>query len=270
MNEIEKFAREVEANIKNISNDVALHSLSLDWINAIVPHKYTYNFSWLGRPIIQLPPDIVAIQELIWSIKPDLVIETGIAHGGSLILSASILAMLDYADAVSKNKLLDPKKPKRMVLGIDIDIRQHNRKEIEDHPLSNGIKMLQGSSIDPKTIETVNAYASNFKKVLVLLDSNHTHEHVLAELNAYGPMTSVNSYCVVFDTIVETIDEEFKDRPWGKGNNPKTAVDEFIKNCEIDAILNKNGKNLKFEVDRALEHKLLLTVAPGGFLKRTQ
>ncbi len=219
--------------------------------------KYSYNFTWMNRPIIQYPQDIVAVQELIWQVKPDLIIETGIAHGGSLILSASMLSLLDYCDAVENGEILDPKKVHRKVLGIDVDIRQHNREAIEAHPMFHRIEMIQGSSIAPEVINQVHSIAKNYKNIMVFLDSNHTHDHALAELKAYASLTSINSYCVVFDTVVEDLpDNLFPDRPWGKGNNPKTAVWEFLKD------------NDQFVIDKEIENKLLITVAPDGYLKR--
>lgn len=219
--------------------------------------KYSYNFSALGRPIIQYPQDMVAIQELIWEIRPDLIIETGIAHGGSLILSASMLALLDMCDAINKGETIDPRKSKRKVLGVDVDIRSHNRAAINAHPMASRIQMIQGSSIAPEVIEQVREVASDYQRILVCLDSNHTHEHVLAELDAYAPLVSKDSYCVVFDTIVEDLPAEmFPDRPWGPGNNPKTAVREYLKT------------HPEFEIDKSIQHKLLITVAPDGYLKR--
>jgi len=221
--------------------------------------KYSYNFSWLGRPIIQYPQDIIAMQELIWSIRPDLVIETGIAHGGSLIMSASMLALLDMSDAIEAGEKLDPKISSRKVLGIDIDIRAYNRTAIEAHPMASRIQMIQGSSIAPDIIEQVHAVAANYSRVLVCLDSNHTHDHVLAELEAYAPLTTVGSYCVVFDTIIEDMPTgSFPDRPWDKGNNPKTAVWEYLKT------------HPEFEIDKGVQNKLLITVAPDGYLKRVK
>ena len=211
----------------------------------------------MGRPIIQYPQDIVAVQELIWEIKPDLIIETGIAHGGSLILSAASLAMLDYVDAVNEGKKLDVSNPSRMVIGIDIDVRQHNREAIEAHPMANRIKMIEGSSIDPDIVRQVSDHTQNYQKVMVLLDSNHTHEHVLAELNAYADLVTLNSYCVVFDTIVDDMPKSmFPDRPWGPGDNPKTAVKQFL------------NENDKFAVDSNIDGKLLISVAPQGYLRR--
>jgi cephalosporin hydroxylase len=200
---------------------------------------------------------MVAMQELIWEVKPDLIIETGIAHGGSLIMNASLLAMLDYSDAIENGEMLDPNKPKRRVLGIDIDIREHNRTAIEAHPMANRIDMIQGSSIAQDIIKQVHEYAKNYKRILISLDSNHTHEHVLAELEAYAPLTSKGSYCVVFDTLIEDMPADmFTDRPWGPGDNPKTAVWEYLKT------------HPEFEIDKDIQNKLLITVAPDGFLKR--
>jgi cephalosporin hydroxylase len=259
MNEHEKFTLEVTSNIKSQEKDQALKSITSQWVESIVPHKYTHNFTWLGRPIIQFPQDIQAMQEIIWEVKPDLIIETGIAHGGSLIFSASVLAMLDYCDAIETNSVLDPQKPKRHVLGIDIDIREHNYDAITKHPMSNRIKMLQGSSIELNIISQVKDYAKQFKTVLVILDSNHTHDHVLSELEAYADLVSIGSYCIVFDSAIEDMPADmFTDRPWGLGNNPKTAVWEFLK------------ENLNFEINKNIENKLLITVAPDGFLRRVK
>lgn len=258
MAEKSQFEQEVEANIATMGKDEQLKQDTLDWmIRAGGDHNYSYNFSWLGRPIIQYPQDMVGMQELIWKVKPDLVIEMGIAHGGSLILHASMLALLEYCEAVASGSMLDPSQARRRVLGVDIDIRDHNRAAIEAHPMSNRIDMIQGSSVDPETISQVQAFARDYSTVLVILDSNHTHDHVLAELEAYAGLTSTGSYCVVFDTLVEDApDEYFADRPWGKGNNPKTAVWEFLKS------------HSEFEIDKEFETKLLITVAPDGFLRR--
>jgi cephalosporin hydroxylase len=200
---IKAFERECAENISEYPNDSEWLNQSLEWLKRAFDHKFMYNFSCMGRPIIQLPNDILAMQELIWQIKPDLIIETGIAHGGSLILSASMLSLLDYCDAIEQGAMLDPKAPRRRVLGLDIDIRAHNRAAIEAHPMANRIDMIEGSSIDPAIISQVQDIARRYERVLVCLDSNHTHEHVLAELEAYAPLVSPGSYCVVFDTIVE-------------------------------------------------------------------
>ena len=251
------FEKEVEERISVVPQNKQLCEAAATFLLASTEPKYSYNFSWQGRPIIQYPQDMVAMQELIWSIKPDLIIETGIAHGGSLIFSASLMALLDMCDAIESGEKLDPKISRRKVLGIDIDIRAHNRAAIEAHPMASRIQMIQGSSIAPEIIAQVHAVAANYSRVLVCLDSNHTHDHVLAELKAYAPLTSKDSYCVVFDTIVEDMPKEmYPDRPWGPGDNPKTAVWEYLKT------------HPEFEIDKSIQDKLLITVAPDGYLKR--
>lgn len=246
-------AREIAAQ----ADDAELQSLSRAWLRHAQACRYSYHFDWLGRPIIQYPQDIVAMQELIWSVAPDLVIETGIARGGSLILSASVLALLDYRDAVEGGTTLDPKSPRRRVLGVDIDIRAHNRAAIEAHPLAQRIDMIEGSSTAPETIRQVHETAAGCERVLVCLDSSHAHEHVLAELEAYAPLASVGSYCVVFDTIVEDLPAALSaDRPWGPGDNPRTAVRAFLE------------AHPGFETDRGIGHRLLISVAPDGYLRR--
>jgi cephalosporin hydroxylase len=200
---------------------------------------------------------MVAMQELIWKIKPDLIIETGVAHGGSLILNASMLALLDITEAIESGTTMNPRESMRKVLGIDIDIRAHNRAAIEAHSMASRIQMIQGSSIAPEVIDQVKKVAQDYKRILVSLDSNHTHEHVLAELEAYAPLVSLGSYCMVFDTLIEDMPADmFPDRPWGPGNNPKTAVWEYLK------------FHPEFEIDKSIQNKLLITVAPDGYLKR--
>jgi cephalosporin hydroxylase len=234
-----------------------IKSLAHQFLIASVRDKYSYNYEWLGRPIIQYPQDMIAMQELIFRVKPDLIIETGIAHGGSLILNASMLALLDYCDAVQSNQILDPEKPRRKVLGIDIDIRIHNRVAINAHPMASRIEMIQGSSVSKDVISQVYERAKGIKSIMLCLDSNHTHEHVLAELQAYTALVSVGSYCIVFDTIIDDIPSSMNsDRNWGPGNSPKTAVYEFLKN------------NSNFIIDKEIDDKLLISVAPDGFLKR--
>lgn len=256
-NPIELFNNERATRLSAYEQDAAFSNLSLQWLEASMRKKYVYNFDWLGRPIIQYPQDIVAMQELIWQIKPDLIVETGIAHGGSLIMSASMLALLDYCDAAESGQMLDPSRPHRKVLGVDIDIRAHNRTAIKAHPMARRIDMIQGSSISPEIIAQVHKYAKGFQCILVFLDSNHTHDHVLTELEAYAPLVTPGSYCVVFDTFVEDMpDDLFPDRPWGPGNNPKTAVWEYIKT------------HTEFEINKSIQNKLLITVAPDGYLKR--
>jgi cephalosporin hydroxylase len=256
MNARESFELEVQGRIADLAKDQNLQSLSRSWVEGALRSKYPYNFSWLGRPVIQLPQDLVALQELIWRTKPDLILETGIAHGGSLILSASLLTLIDCCEAIEQGRAFDPRQTRRRVLGVDIDIRAHNREAIEAHPLSHRIDMMQGSSIAPETIEKVRAYARNFKRIMVCLDSNHTYAHVLAELTAYAPLTSKGSYCVVHDTFVEDMPESmFLDRPWGPQNSPGQAVRDFLAGTD------------RFAIDADVHNKLLITCAPRGFLK---
>ena len=244
-----EFEREVEERLKHNAIDKSLQATASDFMGASIAAKYSYNFSWLGRPVIQYPQDIVAMQELIWSVQPDLIVETGIAHGGSLIFSASMLELNAACGGPAEAR----------VVGIDIDIRAHNRDAILAHPMARRISMIEGSSIAPDIVEQVHAHARGRRRVLVCLDSNHTHEHVLAELAAYAPLVTVGSYCVVFDTIVEDLPAALSGaRPWGPGNNPKTAVWAYLKN------------HPEFEVDRSIDNKLLISVAPQGYLKRVR
>lgn len=251
------FDLQVNERIKKNGQDDALRQKSHDFLMESLRAGYSYNFSWLSRPIIQYPQDMAALQEIIWGTRPDLIIETGIAHGGSLIFSASMLALLDLCDAIEAGRTMDPRQSSRRVIGLDIDIRAHNKTAIEAHPMFSRITMIEGSSIAPEVVEQVRTAAAGYSRVLVCLDSMHTHAHVLAELEAYAPLATPGSYCVVFDTIVEDMPAgSFPDRPWDKGDNPKTAVWEFLKT------------HPEFEIDAMMQDKLLLTVAPDGFLKR--
>jgi cephalosporin hydroxylase len=249
MSQNELFKRECEQEILELGNDQSLKDVSQEWMNKVNAKKYSYHFEWMGRPIIQYPQDIMAMQELIWQVQPDLIIETGIAHGGSLIFFASMLE-LNAACGGSQDA---------EVLGIDIDIRAHNREAIEAHPMFRRISMIQGSSIAPEIIAQVHAKAANKKRILISLDSNHTHDHVLAELQAYASLTSIGSYCVVFDTVIEDMPAEmFPDRPWGPGDNPKTALRTYL------------TEHPEFEIDHTINNKLLISVAPDGYLKRVK
>ncbi|MBS1199035.1 MAG: cephalosporin hydroxylase [Proteobacteria bacterium] len=244
---VREFEKEKMERIAAYKVDKEWQAQTNAWICRSFEQKYMYNFSWMGRPIIQFPQDILAMQEIIFSIRPDLIIETGIAHGGSLIFYASMLE-LNAACGGPENA---------EVLGVDIDVRQHNRKEIESHPMFKRISMIEGSSLSEEVIADVTAKAKGRKKVMVCLDSNHTHDHVLAELEAYASLASLGSYCVVFDTIVEDVPKGiFPDRPWGPGNNPKTAVMEYLK------------LHPEFEIDKDIQQKLLISVAPDGYLRR--
>jgi len=240
-NDICEFMEVRKKNVSNLGADLGLNSLTNQWFIAASAYQYSYNFDWLGLPIIQFPQDMVAIQEIIWRTKPDVIIETGVARGGSLILSASILHLLN-----GKGK----------VIGVDIDIRPHNREAIESHPLAFRIELVQGSSISPEIIEQVKKHINPGDKVMVILDSNHTHDHVLQELELYSPLVTKDCYLIVMDTVVEDMpDNYYPDRPWGPGDNPKTAVHAFLK------------KTNRFEIDKSIQHKLLITVAPDGYLK---
>ena len=237
-------------SIANASNQ-HISEAADKFFKATVEAKYSYCFDWLDRPIIQYPQDIVAFQELVSTVKPNLIIETGIAHGGSLVLSASMLCLLDVMEG------LDPRQSHRKVVGVDIDIRPHNRKALDEHPLRFKMELIEGSSVDSEIIQQVRSHANGVDRVLVSLDSNHTHEHVLAELNAYADLVSVGSYCIVLDTAIEDLPAgSFPDRPWDVGNNPKTAVHEWLKS------------HPEFEIDKDINNKLLISVAPDGYLKR--
>ena len=230
-----------------MSND--LRKTAKDFMEQSVDARYSFNFSWMGRPIIQYPQDLVAVQEIIWDVKPDLIIETGVAHGGSVVFFASLLEL----NALSGG----PKDAE--VWCVEIDLRMHNREALAVHPMYPRLRIFDGSSLDKKVAAIIAEKAAKCERVMVILDSNHTHEHVLGELNLYASLVSVGSYCVVFDTVIEDlVSVEFVDRPWGKGNNPKTAVAEFLKT------------NSDFEVDYSIDEKLLISAAPGGYLKRVK
>ncbi|WP_048438284.1 cephalosporin hydroxylase family protein [Caenimonas sp. SL110] len=263
------FEDEVSARIAANASNAPLRAAGRAFMEASIAAGYSYNFHWLSRPVIQYPQDMVAMQELIWKVQPDLIIEAGIAHGGSLILSASMLAMIDYCEAVTEGRVLDPRATRRRVLGLDIDIRAHNRQAIERHPLSHRIDMIEGSSIAPEIIGQVAAAAKGYAKVMVFLDSNHTHDHVLAELEAYAPLTSPGSYCCVFDTVVEDLPQgSYPERPWDQGNNPKTAVHEYLRRLQSPGRLAADGAPLKLRIDTRVQDQLLVTVAPDGYLER--
>jgi cephalosporin hydroxylase len=258
-------------DVLKMNVDLEMLEASAAFLRESVVRKYSYNFDWLSRPIIQYPQDIVAMQELIWSVRPDLIIETGIAHGGSAVFSASMLALMEYCDAAAAGETLDPAAPRRRVLAVDIDIRSHNRALIEAHPLANRIDMIEGSSTEPEVVAQVRAAAERAETVLVCLDSNHTANHVLAELEAYAPMTSRGSYCVVFDTVVEDLPETmFADRPWGPGNSPKTAVLAYLERLASEGAAGIDGAQLAFTIDRDIDRKLLISVAPEGYLRRVE
>lgn len=252
----EAFVAANEAESAAQAADPRVKRATREWIRATQQYHYSYHFSWLGLPIIQYPPDIVAIQEIVWRVKPDLIIETGVARGGSLIFSASLLALLDATDMAEDTRRVS-RDSQRRVVGIDVDLRPHNRSAIESHPLSRSITLIEGSSTDSEVVARVASIVEQHECVMVLLDSNHTHAHVLAELEAYSRFVSVGSYCVVFDTLIEEMPPEvFADRPWGPADNPFTAVREFLARSDC------------WVADQRIDDRLLISVAPGGFLRR--
>lgn len=238
--EFERSKREAAARM---AADESLAARALDLNAAADRHDWSYQWTWLGLPVIQMPPDIVVLQEVIWETRPQLVIETGIARGGSLVLYASILELVGEGE----------------VLGIDVDIRAHNREAIEAHPLAKRIRMIEGSSLDDDVVAQARAAAANVERVMVVLDSNHTHAHVLAELRAYGPLVTVSQFLVVADTFVEQIPAQgHRPREWGPGDNPATALGAWLD--EVD----------DFAPDPFVNAKLLLTASPGGYLRRVR
>lgn len=259
MTEHDKFKAECAAEIAQQGADMTLHELTSKWIARATEHKYSYHFEWLGRPVIQYPQDLIGVQQLLWKVQPDLIIETGIARGGSLIFYASILELIAQCGGSQNAK----------ILGIDIDIREHNESAILAHPMSKRIEMIQGSSVSNETFSKVNEFAANYKKILVCLDSNHTHQHVLDELKLYAPLVSKGSYCIVFDTIVENLPENSgPSRPWSKTDNPKTAVREYLKQLDHYPQNAADGSPLNLSIDKEIDAQLLITVAPDGFLRR--
>ena len=240
MDPIKQFELERAEAIKEMGNDKELRQKSLDWMLHADKYKYTYNYSWMGRPIIKYPNDILILQEMIWNLKPDYIVETGIAHGGSIIFSSSMLELLGHGE----------------VIAVDIDIRQHNREEIEKLPMAKRITMIEGSSVDPIIVNSIKEKVKG-KKVLVCLDSNHTHEHVLEELRMYADMVNVGSYIVCPDTFVEYFPKGYcDDRPWDVGNNPMTALIAFLKEDD------------RFIIDKDIDNKLMITEGFDGYLKR--
>lgn len=242
MDDHKEFLEERRARIKSYGSKKELLKKGDELLIETLKEAYSYNFSWMGLPIIQYPQDIVALQEIIWSAKPDMIIETGVARGGSLAFYASMLELIG-GDGI--------------VVGIDIDMRAHNRRRIEKHPLAHRIRLIEGSSLDEITVKKVEELSQGKKEVLVSLDSNHSHEHALKELELYSPFVTAGNYCVVFDTIIEMMPKgSYPDRPWDLGDNPATAIVEFLKD------------NSDFVVDEEIDKKLLLSAARGGYLRK--
>ncbi len=259
MSEHKKFRSKCNREIKKQGKNKYFKLITKKWMRESLKTNYSYHFEWLGRPIIQYPQDIVAMQNLIWTVKPDLIIETGIARGGSIIFYASILKLISL-----NIKIRSPK-----VLGVDIDIRKHNKKSILSHPMSKYIEMIEGSSTNKSIFEKIKKRSKKAKKILVILDSKHTHDHVLEEIKLYAPLVSKGSYIVVFDTIIDELPNKYnKTRPWSKGNSPKTAVFEYLKSLKNEKYYDLKGNKLNFKIDNYYENQNLITVAPSGFLKR--
>ncbi len=258
---LEQYRQDMVERVQSYEKNESLQSASKQFFDEIGIGKadYVYNFFWLGVPVLQIPQDIQALQEIIWDAKPDLIIEAGIAWGGTLVFSASMLAILEACDVIEKGH----------VLGLDIDIRPHNKEAIKTHPLSKKITVIEGSSIDEGIIEQVKSFAKDYKRIMICLDSNHTHDHVLAELEAYAPLVSPGSYCMVGDTIIEDAPEGMvSKRPWGKGNSPKSAVWEYLRRLKDEGRTAPDGSRLNFEIDKIIEHKIAITGSPDGYLKR--
>ncbi len=243
---VSEFFAERNADITAMGADAELRQKSLDWMLHADKYKYTYNFTWMGRPIIKFPSDIVIQQELMWKLKPDLVIETGIAHGGSIIFTASMMEMMGIEGEV---------------IGLDIDIRQHNRDLIESHPMKKRITMYEGSSTDPVIVEKVRQHTVGKKCVMVILDSLHSHEHVYNEMKAYAPMVTIGSYCVLPDTFIEFFPKGYYSdtRPWDVGDNPYTGMKQYL--AETGDM---------FETDYSLTHKAMITETIDGYLRRVK
>lgn len=257
----QQFQADIDDRISKYRDSASLQQATRGFFNEIGIGKanYVYNFHWLGIPIIQIPQDIQALQEIIWQTKPDLIIETGVAWGGSLVFSASMLTLLESFGQIDQAE----------VIGIDIDIRPHNRRALNEHPLSRKLTLIEGSSIAPDIVSQVHQIAQSHQRIMLCLDSNHTHDHVLAELEAYAPLVSRGCYCMVGDTVIEDAPADMNaQRPWGKGNNPKTATYEYLRRLNDKPRLGIDNTPLKFEIDHTIEDKILLTGSPSGYLKR--
>ena len=223
--------------------DKKIFQQSKDLIYNLDQYDYSYLWTWMGIPIIQLPADIMATQEVIWKTKPDIIIETGVARGGSVLFMASILEMMGNGQ----------------VIGVDIDIRKHNRESIEAHPMSKRVTLIEGGSVDDSILKQVRANIPDGARVMVVLDSDHSRDHVLEECRAYGPMVTKDCYMVVADTLVGHLDEkeapQNRSQVWYKGNDPLTALQEYM--LESD----------RFEIDLEINGKLVLSSSPGGYLR---
>ncbi|NOT22120.1 MAG: cephalosporin hydroxylase [Nitrospiraceae bacterium] len=263
MTPLEQYRQEMDGRIATYRGNHELQAAARSFFDQIGIGKanYVYNFTWLGVPILQIPQDLQAMQEIIWLVKPDLIIETGVAWGGSLMFTASMLAILEACGQIDEGR----------VVGIDLEIRPHNKQAIAAHPLARKITLVEGSSIDEAVVSQVRAIAAQYKRVMVCLDSHHTHDHVLAELESYAPLVGVGSYCLVGDTIIEDAPEGMcGNRPWGKGNSPKTAVWEYLRRLRTEGRQDVDGNVMRFEIDHGCEDKIVLTGSPDGYLRRAE
>lgn len=237
------FAQRVRAKSEALGRDRQVFESAVATLHAADQYDYFYLWSWMGVPIIQLPADIMATQEVIWTTKPDVIIETGVARGGSVLFMASLLELIG----------------KGTVIGVDIDIRPHNRDSIERHPMARRVVLIEGPSTDPATLAKVKAAIPAGAAVMVVLDSDHGRDHVLAELRTYGPLVTKGCYLVVADTILGHFDPEQtprnRSKVWLKGNEPLSALEAYLKETD------------RFEVDPVLNGKLILSSSPGGYLR---
>ncbi|CAK7061649.1 MAG: Rhamnosyl O-methyltransferase [Desulfovibrio sp.] len=245
--ELETYKAESLTRVAEYHADKDLQNMGHDFLQTAINKQYAYNFFWCGVPLLQIPQETQAMQEVIWEVKPDCIIETGVAWGGSLMFSASMLCVLESCNYITNG----------LVIGIDIEIRPHNKQNIQAHPLASKIHLLEGSSIDENIVAQVSRLVEDKKRILVCLDSNHTHAHVLQELRLYSPFVGIGSYCIVGDTGIEDFENApHTERPWGAGNSPKSAVHAFLK------------ESSDFIVDSHTERKLIFTGSPDGYLKR--
>lgn len=220
------------------SNNLEFKAASRDWMQLSVDNKYSYQFDWLGVPIIQMPEDLIIFQEIVYKTQPDLIIETGVARGGSIIFWASIQRLCGITGKV---------------LGVDIDIREHARNAINNSNFKGEINLIEGSSVEDEVVDQVKKIVSQHNRIMVVLDSNHTHEHVLYELEIYSKFVTKDCFLLVLDTVIDDLDID-PERPWGPGSSPKSAVKEFM--------IKNPGK---FTYEQSYENRALLSVAPYGY-----
>ena len=243
MDDRDAFLADRRRNSVALGQDEAAFTASVEAVVRADRHSYAYLWTWLGVPIIQLPADVMATQEVVWDCKPDVVIETGVARGGSLIFMASLLTL------IGKGK----------IVGVDIDIRAHNRRSIEEHALTNLVTLIEGPSTDPETIARVRETIPDGASVMVILDSDHSYDHVLDELRVYGPLVTPGQFLVVADTLLGRLTPEQTPKAradvWEPGNEPLSALREYMRETD------------RFSIDEAINGKLILSSSPGGYLR---